>query len=196
MGIPRDPDPIALFKKWYAAALQLDVAEPTAVTLATADAEGRPSARVVLLKHVDERGFVFYTNLVSQKAREIEENPRASMCFYWMPLAKQVRVEGSVSLVDDEEADAYFATRPRSSQIGAWASKQSQPLTTRFELEKRVLKYTVRFNVGRVPRPAFWSGYRLVPELIEFWQSMPARLHDRLRYTRTAEGWRHETLYP
>ncbi len=197
MGIPRRGDPLALFHEWYAEAQQLDIEEPTAVTLATADARGRPSARMVLLKGADENGFVFYTNLASRKGRELQENPYAALCFYWMSLGKQVRVEGPAAQVTDEEADDYFATRGRQSQIGAWASKQSQPLDTRFALEKRVAKYALKFGAGAPPRPPFWSGFRIRPESIEFWQAMPFRLHDRLRYARGADGeWTTENLFP
>jgi len=197
MAIPRHPDPIVLFQKWLEEAKNADLVEPTAFTLGTVDVHGRPSARVLLLKGVDERGFVFYTNLKSRKARELRDNPLTTLCFYWMPLYKQVRVEGRAELVSPEEADAYFASRPRESQLGAWASKQSEPLEGRFELERRVAKYAIQFNVRKIPRPEFWSGYRVTPERIEFWQSLPFRLHDRLLYTRDPDGgWSMQALFP
>lgn len=197
MAIPKDADPIELFKQWYAEAQKLPLDEPTAVTLATADATGRPSARVVLLKALDERGFVFYTNLESPKSKQLRENPRAALCFHWMPVGRQVRVEGHVESVTDEEADAYFASRPRQSQVAAWASKQSQAMEGRFELEKRVAKYAVKWAVGNLPRPPFWSGYRVIPEAIEFWNVRPFRLHDRVLYTRGENGaWTARELYP
>ena len=198
MAIPRHPDPIVLFQKWLEEAKKADLVEPTAFTLGTVDAHGRPSARVLLLKGVDERGFVFYTNLKSRKARELRDNPLTTLCFYWMPLYKQVRVEGRAELVSPEEADAYFASRPRESQLGAWASKQSEPLEGRFELERRVAKYAIQFNIRKVPRPEFWSGYRVTPDRIEFWQALPFRLHDRLLYTRDPEsgGWSMQALFP
>ncbi|HOJ68195.1 MAG TPA: pyridoxamine 5'-phosphate oxidase [Candidatus Hydrogenedentes bacterium] len=195
--IPNEPDPFSLFAAWYAeAAACKAIDDHTAVALGTCGADGQPDVRMVLLKGYDERGFVFYTNLGSPKARQLNENPRASLCFYWMPLEKQVRVRGSVESVTDEEADAYFASRPRQSQIGAWASKQSQPLEGRYELEKRIIKYGARFALGSVPRPPFWSGFRLRPNTIEFWLKMPYRLHDRLLYTRTASGWEAKRLFP
>jgi pyridoxamine 5'-phosphate oxidase len=167
------------------------------MTLATADAEGRPSARMVLLKGLDDRGFVFYTNLTSRKGRELAENPHAALVFYWKSLTRQVRIEGAIESVSGEDADAYFASRPRLSQIGAWASKQSTPLEGRFELEKRVAKYTAKFNVGAIPRPDFWSGFRLVPARIEFWKEEAFRLHDRSLYTRAGDGgWQMEKLFP
>ena len=197
MSIPHQPDPIQLFHDWFAEAEQTkSIAEPTAMTLATVDDTGMPSARIVLLKAHDGRGFVFYTNLTSEKARHLEKNPKAALCFYWMPLDKQVRVQGTVEPVTPEEADAYFATRPRQSQIGAWASKQSQPYTERLQLEKRLVKYTAKFGISPVPRPEFWSGYRLLPATIEFWLKQPFRLHDRVRYTRTADGWERTRLFP
>jgi pyridoxamine 5'-phosphate oxidase len=196
MSIPSDRDPISLFGEWYAAAQDCGLKEPAAVALGTADSEGRPSVRMVLLKGADPAGFVFYTNLESRKGRQLRDNPNAALCFHWMPLARQVRVEGRVAPVPDDEADAYFASRARDSQIGAWASKQSQPLEGRFELERRVAKYGLRFGIGHVPRPAFWSGFRLVPERIEFWQQGFARLHDRLVYHRASDGWTTERLFP
>lgn len=189
-------EPIALFKQWYADAEAAETEYPNAMTLATADADGRPSARMVLLKDVDERGFVFYTNLTSHKGRDLAENPHAALVFYWKSLTRQVRVEGAVELVSDAEADEYFHSRPRLSQLGAWASKQSQPLGGRFELEKRVAKYTARYTVGSVPRPEFWSGFRLVPASIEFWKEEAFRLHDRTLYSKTADGWSTEKLFP
>jgi pyridoxamine 5'-phosphate oxidase len=197
MAIPACDDPIALFKQWLDEAARCkEIAEPTAMTLATADAAGVPSARVVLVKYVDERGFAFYTNLGSYKALQLSENPRAALCFYWMPLDRQVRVDGPVEPVSPEEADAYFASRPLESKIGAWASKQSQVLEGRLALEKRVAKYAARYALGGVPRPSFWSGYRVLPTTIEFWLKQPFRLHERRLYTRTDSGWSQTSLYP
>lgn len=198
MSIPNTPDPIALFHDWLEEATACKaIAEPTAMTLATVDEEGMPAARIVLLKAYDGRGFVFYTNLTSQKARHLEKNPKAALCFYWMPLDKQIRVQGAVEPVTQEEADAYFATRPRQSQLGAWASKQSQPYKERSELEQRLAKYTTKFDDNPIPRPPFWCGYRVVPQRIEFWLKQPYRLHDRVLYTRSGEaGWERARLFP
>ena len=189
-------DPIALFRVWLTAAEKSEPNDPNAMTLATATPEGVPSARMVLLKEVDERGFAFYTNLASRKATELNANSRAALCFHWKTLHRQVLVEGTVKPVDEAEADAYFASRPRMSRIGAWASQQSRPLAGRFELEKRVAEFTARFHVGSVPRPDFWSGFRLLPEQIEFWRERPFRLHDRMVYHRHEGGWLIERLYP
>lgn len=192
-------DPIELFIELYARARKLDplvIREPNAMTLSTADRSGRPSARLVLLKSVDVRGFTFYTNLESRKARELLENPRAALCFYWFPLDVQIRVEGIASLVTDEEADEYFATRPRGSQIGAWASDQSRVISRAGELDERVAMFEARFDGREVERPPHWSGFRVDPDRIEFWRNRPNRLHDRVLYTRAAEGWRAEQLYP
>jgi pyridoxamine 5'-phosphate oxidase len=189
-------DPIALFKEWLAEAERLETVNPTAMAVATADAEGRPSVRMVLLKGADDQGFVFYTNSESQKGLELESNPHASLCFYWKSLLREVRIDGPVTKVSDEEADAYFASRSRGSQIGAWASKQSRPLEGRWELEKNIAAYTARFNIGAVPRPPFWEGYRVFPERIEFWQERQFRLHDRMVYSRIEKGWAGNRLYP
>ncbi|MGH8092387.1 MAG: pyridoxamine 5'-phosphate oxidase [Chthoniobacterales bacterium] len=189
-------DPIALFKLWSQEAIDAGVKEPTAMSLATLDDAGHPDARMVLLKGVDGRGFVFYTNFGSPKARALLHEARAALCFYWDKIDKQVRVRGQTECVSDAEADAYFATRPRLSQIGAWASKQSQPMRGYFELESEVAKAIVRFGVGKVPRPPFWSGFRVVPAQIEFWKQKPFRRHERILYTRTADGWQKQWLYP
>ncbi len=196
MSIPDTQDPIALFAEWYAEALASGHKNPTAATLATADENGRPSARMVLLKGFDERGFVFYTNIESAKGRHLSANPYGALCFYWPPLDRQVRIEGPVGLVGDDEADAYFATRPRQARIGAWASRQSRPLESRYALEKQVARFTLKYAVGDVPRPPFWSGYRLDPERIEFWRQGLFRLHDRLMFSRQSDGWGRERLYP
>jgi pyridoxamine 5'-phosphate oxidase len=170
--------------------------EPTAFALGTVDASGQPSVRIVLLKDVDERGFVFYTNFESRKGRELLASRRAAMCFHWQLLEEQVRVEGSVQPVSDAEADAYFASRARGSQIGAWASIQSQPMESASDLDARVAEMEKKFTGGPVPRPAHWSGFRIVPARIEFWKNMPSRLHVRHLYTRVASGWRMQLLYP
>jgi pyridoxamine 5'-phosphate oxidase len=190
-------DPVALFKEWLDEAVaSKQLAEPTAMALATIQPGGAPSVRMVLLKAVDDRGFVFYTNLGSPKAVDLERTKRASLCFYWQGFGRQVRVDGLVERVSDEEADAYFATRPRLSQLGAWASRQSQPMEGSFELEREVLKVGARFALKPVPRPPFWSGYRVVPETIELWQEKPFRRHERRRFLRGEDGWACQWLFP
>ncbi len=196
MGAQDPNDPIALFKNWFAEARETEPSNANAVALATADAAGRPSVRMVLLKDVDARGFVFYTNRDSRKGRELDANPNAALCFYWKSLDRQVRAEGAVIPVADTEADSYFASRDRASQIGAWASQQSRPLETRFALERRIAEFTAKFHVGTVARPPFWSGFRLVPAAIEFWRERPFRLHDRTVYHRDGTAWSVSKLYP
>jgi pyridoxamine 5'-phosphate oxidase len=189
-------DPIAAFQDWLREAEANEPSDPTAMALATVGEDGMPSARMVLLKGVDRDGFVFYTNLESRKGRQLLAHPKAALAFHWKSLARQVRVEGSVTIVSDAEADDYFASRPRESRIGAWASQQSRPLTGRFELERRVAEFGAKYAIGTIPRPPFWSGFRLHPLCIEFWSQGMFRLHDRLVYHRDGAGWRTERLYP
>ena len=190
-------DPIGKFRSWLEEAARSELGDATAMTLATADETGHPSARMVLLKEADADGFVFYTNAESRKGRDLDANPRASLVFHWKSLRRQILIDGRVRKVPNAEADAYFATRPRGSQIGAWASDQSRVLEGRFELEKRVAKFAARFGAGGVPRPPHWTGYRLAPDRIEFWRDKPFRLHERIVYTRAdAGGWKIGRLYP
>ena len=189
-------DPIERFQKWFREAEQAGIEVPEAMTLATAGADGAPSARMLLLKGADDEGFVFYSGYVSRKAGELEQNPRAALVFYWRPLGKQVRVEGPVERVSEGESAAYFATRPRGSQLAAWASQQSRPLESREELERRYAELEREYEGREVPRPPHWGGYRLRPDTIEFWEHRENRLHDRSRYTRAREGWRADLLSP
>ena len=189
-------DPYALFAEWLAEATASEVNDPNAMCLATCTPDGLPSARMVLLKGVDDRGFVFYTNLESRKGGELAANPQAALCFHWKSLARSVRVEGAVEPVSDAEADAYYQSRSRGSRIGAWASRQSRPLDGRFALEKAVAEYTLKFGVSEVPRPAHWSGLRVLPRRMEFWRDMPFRLHERRVFKAAAGGWETEALFP
>ena len=193
------PDPIERFRTVYARAEKIDrsiIPEPNAMSLGTIEEGGQPSVRIVLLKGFDERGFVFYTNYEGRKGRELLAHPRAALCFYWAPLDIQVRIEGTVTKVADEEADAYFASRERRSQVGAWASRQSRPLESPTALDERFAMYEKEFEGREVPRPSFWSGFRVAPERIEFWKGKANRLHERHLYTRDGNGWKIETLYP
>lgn len=191
-----DADPLRRFAAWLAEATASEINDPNGMAIATADAEGRPSLRMVLLKGYDPRGFVFYTNLESRKGRDLAANPHAALLFHWKSRRRQVRVEGPVESVTSAEADEYFATRPRASQLGAWASRQSRPLESRFALERKVAELAVTHGLGAVPRPPHWSGFRLRHERIEFWQDGAFRLHDRLVYVRAGDSWRTERLYP
>ncbi len=189
-------EPLRLFGEWLADATKSEINDPNALALATVDADGLPDVRMVLLKGYDERGFVFYTNFESAKGREILGSMKAAMCFHWKSLRRQVRVRGPVEIVSDAEADEYYASRPRGSRIGAWASKQSRPLEGRFALEKAVAEYTARYPIGDIPRPPHWSGFRILPQQIEFWHDRPFRLHDRVVFTLKDGAWDKTRLYP
>jgi pyridoxamine 5'-phosphate oxidase len=191
-------EPLRLFAAWFEEAARAEPRDPTAMSLATVDADGLPNVRMVLMKGFDERGFVFYTNVESAKGRELDERRKGALLFHWKSSNRQVRLRGPVERVTEAEADAYFATRPRLAQIGAWASKQSEPLEGRLALEKAVALYTAKFAIGTIPRPPYWTGYRLVPLIMEFWQDRPYRLHDRVEFRREAPTapWRKTRLYP
>ncbi len=196
--IEHSNDPLALFASWMAEAEASEPNDPNAMALATVGTDGMPSVRMVLLKGFDRDGFVFYTNLESRKGEQLASHPKAALCLHWKSLGRSVRVEGTAALVGEDEADDYFATRPRSSRIGAWASRQSRPLAGRFELERKVAEYTAKFALGEIARPPFWSGFRIAPLRIEFWKSGAFRLHDRLAFSRAnlGEGWTIERLFP
>jgi len=189
-------EPFELFRQWLADANQSEPNDPNAFALSTVDSDGMPNVRMVLLKGYDTSGFVFYTNFESTKGREILGSMKAAMCFHWKSLRRQVRIRGTVETVSNEEADEYYASRPRGSRIGAWASKQSRPLESRFALEKAVAEYTAKYAIGDIPRPPYWSGFRIVPVSIEFWHDRPFRLHDRVIFTHAEGGWNKTRLYP
>ena len=191
-----DTNPFTLFGAWFAEAEQSEPNDPNGMTLATATRDGQPSARMVLLKGWDREGFVFYTNLQSQKGCELAANDQVALLFHWKSLRRQVRIEGTAAPVTDAEADAYFATRPRLARLGAWASDQSRPLDSRATLVARVAALEARYVLGDIPRPPHWGGYRVQPLRFEFWQDMPFRLHDRALFTRDGDAWRSEKLYP
>jgi pyridoxamine 5'-phosphate oxidase len=190
------PDPFVQFRAWFEQALARDLPEPNAMTLATASAENRPSARVVLLKGFDERGFVFYTNLQSRKGRELDANPFAALVFFYPTLERQIRVEGRVEAISPEESDAYYLSRPLGSRVGAWASRQSEVVADRATLDRRLSELETQAREAPLPRPPYWGGLRVVPEVFEFWQGRPNRMHDRLRYRREGESWIVERLEP
>ena len=189
-------EPFRLFYEWLEDAGKSEPNDPNAMALATVDPDGLPNVRMVLLKGLDEKGFVFYTNFESAKGSELLASKKAALCFHWKTLRRQVRVRGPVEVVDDAEADAYYASRPRGSRIGAWASRQSRPLESRFALEKAVAEVTARHAVGDIPRPPHWSGFRILPQTIEFWHDRPFRLHDRMVFRRAGSDWEKTRLYP
>ncbi len=193
---PLVTDPFSRFQEWINEAWTHEPEDANAMTLATATSDGVPAARIVLLKGADQRGFVFYTNLESRKGEELAANTRAALLFHWKPLGRQVRIEGRVERVTDAEADAYYATRPRISRLGAWASDQSRALSDRAELQRRLASYEAKYPGEAIPRPPHWSGFRVVPERFEFWQNMPFRLHDRTVYRKAAGGWTVGKLFP
>ncbi len=194
----KESEPMILFHSWMKDAEKAELNDPTAMSVATVDAEGMPDVRMILLKDADENGFVFYTNFESNKGRQLLGQPKAALCFHWKSLRRQVRVRGEVSPVSDQEADDYYNSRARGSRIGAWASQQSRPLESRFALEKAVAKYTAKYGIGTVPRPPYWSGFRITPLQIEFWHDRPFRLHDRVVFSRqnSTDDWSKERLYP
>jgi pyridoxamine 5'-phosphate oxidase len=191
-----DPDPVVQFRAWFENVIEADLHEPNAMILATATRDGRPSARTVLLKGYDEHGFVFYTNYEGRKASDLEANPACALLFYWGELERQVRIEGRAVRLSGEESDAYFASRPRGSRLGAWASEQSRPVEDRSILEERVKALEAEYEGREIPRPPFWGGYRVEPDTIEFWQGRENRLHDRLVYGRIGGGWKMQRLQP
>jgi pyridoxamine 5'-phosphate oxidase len=197
-GFMETADPLTLFRGWLKEAEASEPNDPTAMALATVDEEGLPNVRMVLLKAADERGFVFYTNIESQKGQELLSSEKAALCFHWKSLRRQVRIRGPVEMVSDAEADAYFDSRPRDSRIGAWASQQSRPLESRFALETAVAMYAAKYAIGAIPRPSYWSGFRVRPISIEFWHDRPFRLHDRIAFRRESPdgGWTKTRLYP
>jgi pyridoxamine 5'-phosphate oxidase len=192
----KQTDPLNIFNEWFEQAKASESDHADAATLATSDRNGMPHARIVLVKVADQNGFTFFTNLGSAKSVELQENPRAALCFHWKTRKYQVRVEGTVQAVSAEEADRYFATRPRLSQIGAWASKQSQPLEGDWDFESALAKYTAKFGAGEIPRPPFWSGFRILPIRIEFWEERPFRLHKRRSFTEQNGRWLEQSLFP
>lgn len=193
-------NPLEIFNDWFQEAQKTQMEEPTAMNLSTVGENGFPSSRIVLLKDYSKDGFTFYTNMTSRKAQEIQQNPQVSLSFYWMPMSRQIRIEGKAVQVDDASADEYFASRPRESQIGAWASKQSKELQSMLELEKAVAKYALKFHIGKIPRPDFWSGFTVIPHRIEFWQKRDFRLHERVTYefenSQWNESWNKKRLFP
>jgi len=191
-----EADPFALFNAWLREAIAKEPNDANAMSLATADADGLPDVRMVLLKEADARGFVFYSNLDSAKGRQLAANPKAALLFHWKSLRRQVRVRGAISPVSPAEADAYWATRARPAQLGAWASDQSRPLPDRLALEKRIAEVGLKFGLGKVPRPPHWSGFRVAPQVIEFWRDRPFRLHERLVFERAGEAWTTRRLFP